>query len=85
MLGAERGNMSDIDKKKLMDIVGNISKKARSSGISSFSLYLNSFKNKNFEFEDYFKKTVLAISLSLYQFLKYKTKDLEKIKNKELN
>jgi len=60
--------------------VSAISKKIRASGIKSFALYLESFKNKKYEQKSYLEKAVISIILGLYQFLKFKTKDLDKIK-----
>jgi len=74
------GKEKDFNLNKLMDTVSNLSKKLRSSDIKSFTIDLNSFKNKNFNNEIYLEKITQAIILSLYQFNKFKTKDLDKIK-----
>ena len=75
------GKEKDFNLNKLMSIVGTLSKKLRDSDIKAFSLYLDSFKNKNYDHNTYLEKITQAISLSLYQFNKFKTKDLDKIKN----
>ena len=77
------GKEDKFNLKKLMDNVGNLSRQLRSLGIDSFSVYLDSFKNKKFEFDSYLQKIVIALDLSLYQYLEYKTKDLDKIKKIE--
>ena len=77
------GKEKDFNLNKLMSAVGNLSKKLRASDIKTFSLYLDSFKNKNYDHDTYLEKIVQAIILSLYQFNKFKTKDLDKIKNIE--
>lgn len=77
------GKEEKFDLKKLMNCLASASKKARALGTKSFSFYFNSLKNKNFDFDDYLEKTAQAIILSLYQYLRYKTKDLEKIKKIE--
>ncbi len=74
------GKEKDFGLNKLMEAVSNLSKKLRSSDIKSFTLYLDSFKNKNYKQEIYLEKITKAIILSLYQFTKFKTKDLDKIK-----
>ncbi len=75
------GKENDFSLSKLMDAIGKLSKKLRASDIKSFSLYLGSFENKSFEHSIYLEKIVKGILLALYQFTKYKTKDLEKIKS----
>ncbi|MDP6647893.1 MAG: leucyl aminopeptidase [Candidatus Woesearchaeota archaeon] len=75
------GKENDFDLNKLMDATSNLSKKLRNSGIETFSLALNSFKNKNYEHDIYLEKITQAITLSLYQFTKFKTRDLDKIKS----
>ncbi len=65
---------------KLVDIVSSASRKLRASGIKSFAVYLSSFKNKNYGQKAYLEKITLSILLGLYRFLKFKTKDLEKVK-----
>lgn len=75
------GKEKDFNLNKLMELVSNLSKKLRSSDIKGFSLDLNSFKNKNFDHNTYLEKIAQAIILSLYQFNKFKTKDLDKIKS----
>src|SRR3989338_3500156 len=65
---------------KLMDSVSILSKKIRSMDIKSFSIYFDSFRGKNFELDSCLEKTTQALALSLYQFTKYKTKDLDKVK-----
>src|SRR3989344_1282697 len=74
------GKEKDFNLNKLMDSVSILSKKIRSMDIKSFSIYFDSFKNKNFEFGSYLEKITQAVALSLYQFTKYKTKDLDKVK-----
>ena len=74
------GKEKEFTLNKLMDSVSILSKKIRSMDIKSFSIYFDSFKNKNFDFDTYLEKITQAVALSLYQFTKYKTKDLEKIK-----
>ncbi|MCH8003053.1 MAG: leucyl aminopeptidase [Nanoarchaeota archaeon] len=78
LLGLEKEK--DFNLNKLMEIVSNLSRKLRSSDINSFTIDLNSFKNKKFNNEIYLEKITQAIILSLYQFNKFKTKDLDKIK-----
>jgi len=75
------GKENDFNLNKLMDAIGNLSKKLRDSDIKTFTLDLNSFKNKNYDHDTYLEKIVQAIILSLYQFNKFKTKDLDKIKS----
>jgi len=75
------GKEKDFSLNKLMSAVGNLSKKLRDSDIKTFSLYLDSFKNKNYDSDVYLEKISQAIILSLYQFNKFKTKDLDKIKS----
>jgi leucyl aminopeptidase len=75
-LGKEKKFNSD----KLMNVMGNMSKKIRDMGIDSFSVYLESFRSSKFDACSYSGKITQAIVLSLYQFLKYKTKDLDKVK-----
>jgi len=77
------GKEKDLTLNILMDTIGNLSKNLRQSDIKSFTLDLNSFKNKKFNNETYLEKITQAIILSLYQFTKFKTKDLDKIKNIE--
>lgn len=66
---------------KLMDTTSNLSKKIRNSGIKGFSLFLDSFRNKNYGHDAYLEKITQAIALSLYRFIKFKTRDLDKIKS----
>jgi len=75
------GKENDFSLSKLMDAIGKLSKKLRTSGIKSFALYLDSFRNKNYEQNAYLEKITQAIALSLYQFTKFKTKDLDKLKS----
>jgi len=77
------GKEKDFNLTKLMTAISNLSKKLRQSDIKSFTLDLNSFKNNKFNNETYLEKITQAIILSLYQFTKFKTKDLDKIKNIE--
>ncbi|MBI2208456.1 leucyl aminopeptidase [Candidatus Woesearchaeota archaeon] len=74
------GKEKDFNLNKLMDAVSALSKKLRGMDIKSFSIYFDSFKNKNFDFESYLEKIIQAAALSLYQFTRYKTKDLDKVK-----
>jgi leucyl aminopeptidase len=74
------GKEKDFDLTKLMHAVGTLAKKIRAADIKSFSIDINSFKNKNFNHEIYLEKIVKALLLSLYQFNKYKTLDTDKIK-----
>jgi len=74
------GKEKKFNVKKLMDGIGELSKKVRATGIESFSLHVNSFKNKGFNFDSYVEKITIALELSLYQYLAYKTKDLDKVK-----
>jgi len=74
------GKEKEFNLNKLMDSVSNLSKKLRAMDIKSFSIYLDSFSNRNFEFNAYLEKITQAVALSLYQFTKFKTKDLDKIK-----
>jgi leucyl aminopeptidase len=74
------GKEKDFNLNKLMNSVGSLSKRLRASDIKSFTLDLNSFKNKNFDNNTYLEKITQAIILSLYQFNEFKTKDLDKIK-----
>ncbi len=75
------GKEKDFNLNKLMDTVSNLSKKLRNSDIKTFTLDLNSFKNKNFDHNTYLEKISQAAVLSMYQFNKFKTKDLDKIKS----
>jgi len=74
------GKEKDFNLNKLMEIVSNLSKKLRGLNIKSFTVDINSFKNKNFNQNIYLEKLTQAIILSLYQFNQFKTKDLDKIK-----
>lgn len=74
------GKEKDFSLNKLMDAASALSKKLRSMDIQSFSIYFDSFRNKNFELDSYLEKITQAFALSLYQFTKYKTKDLDKVK-----
>lgn len=78
LLGLGKENAFTLN--KLMCAVSNLSKKLRSSDIKTFSVFLDSFKNKNYDDSFYIEKITQAITLSLYQFTKFKTKDLDKIK-----
>ncbi len=78
LLGLGKEEKFTLD--KFVDRVSAVSKKIRASGIRSFALYLESFKNKNYEQKSYLEKAAISIILGLYQFLKFKTKDLDKIK-----
>ncbi|MBL7055780.1 leucyl aminopeptidase [Candidatus Woesearchaeota archaeon] len=74
------GEEKKFEAKKLMKTISDASRKIRSMGIESFSLYLESIKNKKVGFEEVLEKTVLSFNLGLYQYLDYKTKDLDKVK-----
>ncbi|MBI2135263.1 leucyl aminopeptidase [Candidatus Woesearchaeota archaeon] len=74
------GKEKEFNLNKLMDSASVLSKKIRGMDIRSFSIYFDSFRNKNFDFEAYLEKITQAAAFSLYQFTKYKTKDLDKIK-----
>jgi len=75
------GKEKDLTLNILMESISNISKNLRQLDIKSYTLDLNSFKNKNFNNETYLEKITQAVILSLYQFTRFKTKDLDKIKN----
>lgn len=75
------GKEKDFNLSQLTRAVGTLAKKIRNYDIKSFALYLGSFKNKNFEHASYLEKIAKGILLSLYQFTKYKTKDLDKVKS----
>src|SRR3989338_7444128 len=81
LLGLGKEEKFTLD--KFAGRISAVSKKIRASGIKSFALYLESFKNKKYEQKPYLEKAVISIMLGLYQFLKFKTKDLDKIKNLE--
>ena len=74
------GKQEGFKASKLMNSLGNVSRHLRAMGVDSFSVYLDSFKNKDFSFDNYLEKSIEALFLSLYQFTEYKTKDLDKIK-----
>src|SRR3989338_4230570 len=50
------GKEKEFNLNKLMDSVSNLSKKLRAMDIKSFSIYLDSFSNRNFEFNAYLEK-----------------------------
>src|SRR3989338_9116697 len=75
------GKEEKFSQNKLMDNMASLSKKLRSSDIKSFTLYLDSFKNKSYDNAVYLEKIVQSIILSLYQSNQFKTKDLDKIKS----
>lgn len=75
------GKEDKFNLNKLMEIMGKAAKKLRSYDIRSFSIWLSSFKNKNFDFQFYIEKITKAVILALYQFVKFKTKELDKIKS----
>ena len=77
------GKEQEFNLDKLMGTIACLSKKLRNSNIKSYTLDLNSFKNKNFNNDTYIEKITQAIILSLYQYNRFKTKDLDKIKNIE--
>lgn len=74
------GKENNFNLNKLMDSISGVSKRIRGYGLKSFSLYLESFKNKSYHEKLYLEKITQAIMLSLYQFLNFKTKDLDKVK-----
>ncbi len=66
---------------KLMGNIAALSRKLRSSGIKSFTICMDSFKNKSYDNALYLEKIAQSIILSLYRFNRFKTKDLDKIKS----
>jgi leucyl aminopeptidase len=75
-LGEEQKYSLDI----LSSAVADASKRIRGNGAESFSIYLDSFKNK-FKEEEAAEKAALSSLIGLYQFTKFKTKDRDKIKH----
>lgn len=65
---------------KLMENIASLSRKIRGSNIKSFTLCLDSFKNKHYDDNACLEKIAQSIILSLYQFNSFKTKDLDKMK-----
>jgi len=74
------GKEKEFSKSKYMEGFGNVSRQIRSLGFESFSVYFNSFTHEGPSFEAQFGKSVIALDLGLYQYLEYKTKDLDKVK-----
>jgi len=74
------GKEKKFNSKKLMDGVGELSRNVRSMNIDKFSLLVNSFNVKGLIFDNLLGKITIALKLSLYQYLDYKTKDLDKVK-----
>ena len=66
---------------KLTSNIAAVSRKIRNAGIKSFAVHLSSLKNKAYGQKEYLEKITQSIILSLYQFNKFKTKDLDKIKS----
>ncbi len=79
LLGLGKEEKFTLD--KLVSNISSVSKKIRASGIKAFALHLESLKNKSYDQKQYLEKITLAIKLSLYQYLKFKTKDLDKAKS----
>ncbi|MEK6949352.1 MAG: leucyl aminopeptidase, partial [Nanoarchaeota archaeon] len=77
------GKEEKFNLNKLTDNIAAVSRRIRNAGIKSFAIHLSSLKNKAYEQKEYLEKITQSIILSLYQFLKFKTKDLDKIKNLE--
>ena len=65
----------------LSNIVGDVSKRMRDNGSSSFSIYLNSFGNRKLKNDELVEKIALSSLMGLYKFIEYKTKNEDKIKN----
>jgi leucyl aminopeptidase len=81
LLGLGKENKFTLE--KLMDAFGALTKKMRSSDISSFSISVEPLKSENYSEELSLDKAVKSIILASYQFLKFKTKDLDKVKKIE--
>jgi len=76
--------LGEQDKYKLEtfnSIIGNISKKLRSSNVEKFGILLETFSNSKIDEAQVAENAVISARLGLYQFTEYKTKDLDKIKN----
>src|SRR3989338_7314900 len=59
------GKEKDFNLNKLMDSASILSKKIRGMDIKSFSIYFDSFRNKNFDFDTCLEKITQAAVLSL--------------------
>jgi leucyl aminopeptidase len=75
-LGEEQKYSLDI----LSNAIADASKRLRGNGTESFSIYLDSFKNK-FKDEEAAEKAALGSLMGLYQFTEFKTKDRDKIRH----
>jgi leucyl aminopeptidase len=75
-LGEEEKYSFDV----LSNTIADISKKLRDNEAESFSIFLDSFRNK-FSEEETVEKITLSSSMGLYKFTEYKTKEKDKIKN----
>jgi len=74
------GKEKKLDIKNLMSSMGDACRKLQGTGISTFTVYLESLLGKNVNKNEVLEKVVEVIMLSLYQYTRFKTKDVDKIK-----
>lgn len=76
------GDRKNLDINSYANSVANLTRQIKSSNIKSFTLAVHLFKE--FSQKELVEKTVQSIMLSNYQFIKFKTTDLDKVKNVEM-
>ncbi len=77
------GEEDKFDFDILKSIIADVSKRLRSNGAESFSIFLDSFKKGKFKDEETIEKITVSALLGLYKFTEYKTKDNDKTKQIE--
>ncbi len=76
------GEKKKLDVDSYVNIIANLAKQLRDSNIKSFSLDLNQIHPlQNLNSAELIEKTAQAINLGLYQFTKFRTRDIAKVKN----
>ena len=75
-LGEENRFTLDV----LSNIIADVSKKLRENSTESFSIFLDTFSNNKFKYEEVIEKTTLSSLMGLYKFREYKTKENENAK-----